>query len=152
MDLSSALAHIPSELFTEHRNMDGMDSTVVESPIGSDLNTPEVETSSKDALNSLKVYMNSVPYACESLEEMELKLETIISYIVVAAKSSEWRALSTWFGMLQSWMAMKYPLSKPMRIRLVKLLYELILVCAVYYVHLTKLKNSIRCPPPIQAW
>lgn len=50
---------------------------------------------------SLQVYLDSVPYECESLEEMEQRLEEIVSKIYICAKAKNWLVLCTWDGMLQ---------------------------------------------------
>jgi hypothetical protein len=52
----------------------------------------------------LKSYTDSVPYECESLEEMHAKLEEIVGKIAICAKSRNWLVLTTWDGMLQ-WFA-----------------------------------------------
>ena len=111
-------------------NLGGMDSTVVESP--SDVVTPTADAAALSATDSLAVYLASVPYQCENEEEMQAKLEVILSRFVIACRCRDWRSLSTWVGMLQCWLAMKYPLHKSARIKLVKLCYELILVSKLH--------------------
>lgn len=97
---------------------------------------------------SLKIYLNSLPYECESTEEMQEKLEQIVGKIFVCAKAKNWLVLSTWDGMLQwyyqlhvlvsiglsnvyfrnSWLLMRYPMQKSTRAKLVRLYYELCLL------------------------
>jgi hypothetical protein len=50
---------------------------------------------------SLQTYLDSLPYQCESVDEMQQKLEHIVGMIYVCAKAKNWLVLSTWDGMLQ---------------------------------------------------
>ena len=50
---------------------------------------------------SLQTYINSVPYECESVEQMQEKLQFIVDKIFVCAKTRNWLVLTTWDGMLQ---------------------------------------------------
>ena len=50
---------------------------------------------------ALQVYLNSVPYECESVEEMQTKLEEIVGKIMICAHAKNWLLLTTWDGMLQ---------------------------------------------------
>lgn len=50
---------------------------------------------------SLQTYLNSVPYECESTQQMQEKLEEIVEKIFICAKAKNWLVLSTWDGMLQ---------------------------------------------------
>jgi proteasome activator subunit 4 len=50
---------------------------------------------------SLQTYLDSLPYQCESVDEMQQKLEHIVGMIYVCAKAKNWPVLSTWDGMLQ---------------------------------------------------
>ncbi|KAG6910583.1 hypothetical protein DXG01_009534 [Tephrocybe rancida] len=79
-------------------------------------------------LASLQTYLGSVPYDTESVDEMHQKLEEIVGKIFIAAKAQNWLVLSTWDGMLQCWLLMRYPMSKSTRAKLVRLYYELALV------------------------
>ncbi|TFK76811.1 hypothetical protein BDN72DRAFT_829977 [Pluteus cervinus] len=74
---------------------------------------------------SLQTYLDSLPYQCESVEEMQQKLEFIVGRIFVCAKAKNWQMLTTWDGMLQCWMLMRYPIVKTTRAKLVRLYYEL---------------------------
>ncbi|KAF8078288.1 hypothetical protein FPV67DRAFT_1663041 [Lyophyllum atratum] len=82
-------------------------------------------------LASLQTYLGSVPYETESVEEMHRKLEEIVGKIFIAAKSQNWLVLSTWDGMLQCWLLMRYPMHKSTRSKLVRLYYELSLIPGV---------------------
>ncbi|KAF9270517.1 hypothetical protein L218DRAFT_889040 [Marasmius fiardii PR-910] len=74
---------------------------------------------------ALQTYLDSVPYACESNEAMQAKLEGIVGNIFICAKTRNWLTLTTWDGMLQCWLSMRYPLKKSTRAKLVRLYYDL---------------------------
>jgi proteasome activator subunit 4 len=92
---------------------------------------------------SLQTYLDSLPYDCESPEEMQESLEDIVQKIYICAKSKNWLVLTTWDGMLQwcdlprlafafayfvcSWLLMRYPMAKSTRAKLVRMYYELCL-------------------------
>jgi proteasome activator subunit 4 len=59
------------------------------------------QTDMEKQLASLKTYVSAVPYECESVEEMQAKLENIVGKIFVCAKAKNWFLLSTWDGLLQ---------------------------------------------------
>jgi proteasome activator subunit 4 len=50
---------------------------------------------------SLQTYLDSLPYVCETVEDMQGRLERIVEKIYICAKSQNWLVLSTWDGMLQ---------------------------------------------------
>jgi proteasome activator subunit 4 len=50
---------------------------------------------------SLQTYLDSLPYQCESLDDMQAKLEHIVGMIYICAKAKNWLVLSTWDGLLQ---------------------------------------------------
>ncbi|KAJ7666470.1 hypothetical protein B0H17DRAFT_1162570 [Mycena rosella] len=77
---------------------------------------------------AFQTYLDAAPYPCESHEEMLAKLERIISKIHVCIKAKNWLVLSTWDGVLECWLLMRYPIPKPLRAKLVRLYYELILL------------------------
>jgi proteasome activator subunit 4 len=52
-------------------------------------------------LASLRTFVNSVPYECESVEEMQAKLEDIVGKLMICAEAKHWLTLSTWDGVLQ---------------------------------------------------
>jgi proteasome activator subunit 4 len=56
-------------------------------------------------LASLKTYVDSLPYKCESLEEMQTKLEAIVAKLVVCVKSRNWAMLNKWDSSLQWYVA-----------------------------------------------
>ncbi|KAL7285729.1 hypothetical protein ACG7TL_000834 [Trametes sanguinea] len=77
---------------------------------------------------SLQSYLNALPYECESPEQMQAKLEHIVGHICICAETKNWLVLTTWDGMLQCWLLMRYPMSKAIRAKLTRLYYELCLV------------------------
>ena len=56
---------------------------------------------------SLQTYLDSLPYECETVEDMQNRLERIVEKIYICAKSQNWLVLSTWDGMLQ-WYLLHY--------------------------------------------
>lgn len=50
---------------------------------------------------SLHTYLNALPYNCESVEDMQDRLEDIMEKVYVCAKTKNWTVLTTWDGMLQ---------------------------------------------------
>lgn len=49
----------------------------------------------------LQTYLDSLPYECESVEDMQAHLEYIVGKITTCAKSKNWLVLTTWDGALQ---------------------------------------------------
>ncbi|THH09871.1 hypothetical protein EW145_g1718 [Phellinidium pouzarii] len=77
---------------------------------------------------ALRTYIASVPYACESFEEMDAMLAHIVDKMYVCAKSNQTDLLWNWDGILSTWLLMRYPISKAKRIKLLHYYYELCLV------------------------
>ncbi|KAH9922007.1 ARM repeat-containing protein [Epithele typhae] len=106
--------------------MDEDDISVPDSPAS------EFGTTTPDALEkqraSLQTYLDALPYECEGPEEMQAKLEVIVGRICVCAETKNWLVLTTWDGMLQCWLLMRYPMPKSTRAKLTRLYYELCLV------------------------
>lgn len=50
---------------------------------------------------SLQTYLDSLPYECETVEEMQARLEEIVQKIYICARTKNWLVLSMWDGMLQ---------------------------------------------------
>jgi hypothetical protein len=46
-------------------------------------------------------YLNALPYACETEQEMHEKLEYIVGRLVICAETRDWTTLGTWDGILQ---------------------------------------------------
>ena len=51
-------------------------------------------------LESLKIYLDSLPYECESPEEMQTKLEFIVGKIDVCVRSKNWSLVPNWSQLL----------------------------------------------------
>jgi len=51
-------------------------------------------------LESLKGYLDALPYECETPEEMQTKLEFIIGKIDVSVRSKYWSLVPSWSQML----------------------------------------------------
>jgi proteasome activator subunit 4 len=59
------------------------------------------QTAYEKQLSVLDTYLKSLPYECETPEQMQRALEEIVAKICIAAKAKNWLVLSTWDGMLQ---------------------------------------------------
>lgn len=55
----------------------------------------------EEQLASLQTYLDSLPYECETVEEMQARLEEIVQKIYICARTKNWLVLSTWDGLLQ---------------------------------------------------
>ncbi|SJL05897.1 uncharacterized protein ARMOST_09233 [Armillaria ostoyae] len=84
-----------------------------------------LELSLEQQKSHLQSYLDSLPYECESCEDMQAKLEDIVGKIFICAKAKNWLVLTTWDGMLQCWLLMRYPMDKSIRAKLVRLYYGL---------------------------
>lgn len=73
------------------------DLSVLDSPIGLD----EATSDDEKQRAALQIYLDSLPYECESQEEMQDKLNDIVGKIIVCAKAKNWLLLTTWDGALQ---------------------------------------------------
>ncbi|KAG9039991.1 hypothetical protein FRB95_004463 [Tulasnella sp. JGI-2019a] len=96
------------------------------------------ETDEEKQLRILEGWTSSVPYACESLEEMQQQLEVIVSKLLIAAESRHWEHLVAWDGALASWLGLKYPFPRALRAKLARFYYELILIPSIdpKFIHL----------------
>ena len=50
---------------------------------------------------SLDTYLKSLPYECESSDEMQEKLQHIVSRIIICAKTRNWASMIGWDSSLQ---------------------------------------------------
>ena len=83
-------------------NMDDDDMSVPDSPLESGDISPTRPTAAADRSRAvLQTYLNSLPYQCESVEDMQAQLEYIVGKITICAKSKNWLVLTTWDGALQ---------------------------------------------------
>ncbi|KAL5534546.1 hypothetical protein ACEPAG_1009 [Sanghuangporus baumii] len=78
----------------------------------------------------LRTYVDSLPYSCESLQEMDQKLAEIIDMIYLSASANRLDLLREWDGILSTWLLMKYPITKATRVKLLKYYYELSIIPA----------------------
>lgn len=74
----------------------------------SGLDTPEIDGSSSPEkssmerqLASLQTFVDSLPYKCESVGEMQARLWLIVGKIDICARSKNWSVLTSWDSMLQ---------------------------------------------------
>lgn len=51
-------------------------------------------------IKSLKTYVDSLPYKCESIPEMHSKLQWIVGRLLVCVKSRDWAGVPTCDGLL----------------------------------------------------
>lgn len=93
---------------------------------GIDDGSPE-DSEAKD-LAILQTYLDQVPYQCESPEQMDAKLQEIVGKLIVCAKTKNWPILTTWDGVLQCWLLLRYPIAKPVRANLVAFYFHLSLL------------------------
>jgi proteasome activator subunit 4 len=49
----------------------------------------------------IQTYLGSLPYVCESIDEMQAKLEDIVGKIAVCAHVKDWLTLNAWDSKLQ---------------------------------------------------
>ncbi|TFK23084.1 ARM repeat-containing protein [Coprinopsis marcescibilis] len=82
-------------------------------------------------LTSLRTYTDSLPYECETPEQMQEILESIVAKLYIAAETKNWQQFVAWDGCLQCWLLMLYPIHKSTRSKLVRLYYELCLLPGV---------------------
>ncbi|KAI0034963.1 hypothetical protein K488DRAFT_83562 [Vararia minispora EC-137] len=73
----------------------------------------------------LDTYLKSLPYPCETEEQMQAHLEYIVGRIAVCVETKNWMVLNTWDGVLECWLLMRYTVPKSLRAALVRLHYEL---------------------------
>jgi hypothetical protein len=78
---------------------------------------PEIDSPSaaqgqmEKQLESLKGYLDALPYECEPPEEMQIKLEFIVGRIDVCVRSKNWSMLANWSHLLH-WCVMPTHRSK----------------------------------------
>jgi len=76
--------------------------SILEPPTpGEDDNFSPEQSAFEKQRASLQIYLDSVPYECETIEEMQAKLEDIVGKIMICAEAKNWLLLTTWDGMLQ---------------------------------------------------
>ncbi|KAH8120588.1 hypothetical protein DFH11DRAFT_1838384 [Phellopilus nigrolimitatus] len=80
---------------------------------------------------ALRTYLDAVPYECESIEEMDALLAHIVDKMYVCAKSNQQYLFRGWETIISRWILLRYPMSKPTRVKLIHYYYELCLVPGV---------------------
>ena len=71
-------------------------------------------------------YPNSLPYACESLEEFDARLDHIIRRLIDSVRAKDYDiGFIQWDHRLQCLLALKYPILRKTRARLARLYYEI---------------------------
>ncbi|VDB99350.1 unnamed protein product [Peniophora sp. CBMAI 1063] len=84
-----------------------------------DIIDPEDDTAQHQA------YLKSLPYPCETDEQILANLEFILGRVAICAETKDFMTLSTWDAVLECWLLLRYPMPKPLRAKLVRLYFEL---------------------------
>ena len=100
-DSNLALDHLASLGFSPKRSdkMDDDDFSGLETPQEAD-SPLAAQGQMEKQLESLKGYLDALPYECETPEEMQTKLEFIIGKIDVNVRSKNWSGVPSWSQML----------------------------------------------------
>lgn len=86
--------------------MDDDDFSGLETPL--EIDSPAAAQGQMEKqLESLKTYLDSLPYECESPEEMQAKLEFIVGKIDVCVRSKNWSLVPNWSHLLH-WYVIHY--------------------------------------------
>lgn len=103
MDYTDPLTAVVNSLFARSSNddMDEDEMSVPDSPLESGEMSPRASATDDRQRATLQSYLDSLPYECEPVEDMQAKLEYIVGKIAVCAKSKNWLVLTTWDGALQ---------------------------------------------------
>ena len=94
----SNLEELPPDFLATNITMDSDDSGI-DSP-----GEVSEQSSMEKQRASLQIYLDSLPYECETVEEMQARLEEIVQKMYICARTKNWLVLSTWDGMLQWYM------------------------------------------------
>ena len=101
MDSNLILDHLASLGFSPQRpyKMDDDDLSGLETP--PEIDSPSVvQGQMEKQLESLKSYLDALPYECETPEEMQTKLEFIVGKIDVCVRSKNWSLIPNWSHLL----------------------------------------------------
>jgi hypothetical protein len=109
--LQGSKSERPPNIFTKADMDEDGAMSVLDSPFESD-DSSNVATDKSLAV--LQSYLDSLPYECETVEDMHSKLEYIVGKIVICAKSRNWLVLTTWDGALQ-WYGHSQRISKHLK-------------------------------------
>lgn len=113
LSLPSIVAELGSgNLSIQGVEMDDDDVDVLDSPAEEISPLVPDQSSYEKQRTNLAVYLDALPYKCESLEVMQDKLEHIIARLIICAESKNWTVLTTWDAMLQ-WQVF-VPFSSPL--------------------------------------
>jgi len=78
---------------------------------GDEISLSDVQGDYEKHLETLQTFTNSLPYECETPEQMQEALEGIIEKLYIAVNAKHWNMLSTWTGMLKGCVRLKIYLS-----------------------------------------
>lgn len=102
LSLASIVAELGSgSLSIQGVEMDEDDIDVLDSPAEEVSPLVSDQFSYEKQRANLAIYLDALPYKCESLCEMQDKLEHIIARLLICAESKNWTVLTTWDAMLQ---------------------------------------------------
>ncbi|TIA90807.1 hypothetical protein E3P99_01381 [Wallemia hederae] len=93
-----------------------------------DLTEDETKLSrDEDSRHKVMHQFKHIPYQVESLTEMDARLDHVIKKLIGAAKAKDWDiGFTIWDHRLQSWISLKYPMSRERRVQLTRLYYQLL--------------------------
>lgn len=100
-DSNPILDHLASLGFFSQRpgKMDDDDFSGLETP--QEVDSPlATQGQMEKQLETLKTYLDALPYQCETPEEMQTKLEFIVGRIDVCVRSKNWSLLPNWAQLL----------------------------------------------------
>lgn len=100
-DSNPALDYLASLGFSLKRpdKMEDDDFSGLETPQEAD-SSLAVQGQIEKQLESLKGYLDALPYECETPEEMQTKLEFIIGRIDLSVRSKNWSSVPSWAQLL----------------------------------------------------
>ena len=103
LDLFTSVTGVDlNEYISRSKDISDDEMSIIESPTpGEDDNLSPEQSAFEKQRASLQIYLDSVPYECETIEEMQAKLEVIVGKIMICAEAKNWLLLTTWDGMLQ---------------------------------------------------
>ena len=102
ISLPSIIAHIGSgNLALQGLEMDEDDIDILDSPAEEISPLATDQSSYEKERANLAVYVDALPYKCDTLQEMQQKLEHIIEKLLICAESKNWSVLTTWDALLQ---------------------------------------------------
>ena len=101
------IASFASSIAHRLNRMEDDDFSGLETPIETD--SPAVAQGQMEKqLDSLKTYLDSLPYECESPQVMQTKLEFIVGKIDVCVRSKNWSLVPNWSHLLHWYAILLY--------------------------------------------